>query len=62
MTSIEVAETTAAVVRDQAARVGLSIDAYIGRLALVESVRLHAAVLDESFYADADAEAERLAG
>lgn len=60
MTSIEVAETTAAVVRDQAARAGLSIDAYIRRLALVESVRLHAAVLDESFYADA--EAERLAG
>jgi hypothetical protein len=60
MTSIEVAETTAAVVRDQAARAGLSIDAYILRLAVMESARQHAAMLDEAFYADA--EAERLAG
>lgn len=60
MTSIEVADTTAAVVCAQAARAGLSVDAYIRRLAVADSVRLHAAVLDESFYADA--EAERLAG
>lgn len=59
MTSIEVADTTAAVVRAQAARAGLSVDAYIRRLALAESVRLHAVVLDEVFYLDA--EAERLA-
>jgi hypothetical protein len=46
------------VVRDQAARAGLSIDAYILRLAVMESARQHAAMLDEAFYA----EAERLAG
>ena len=60
MASIEVADVTAAVVRDQAARAGLSVDAYIRRLALVESARQHASVLDEGFYEDA--EAERLAG
>jgi hypothetical protein len=56
MTSLEVADTTASLLRAQAARAGLSIDAYIRRLALVESVRLHTAVLDEAFYADAEAE------
>lgn len=60
MTSIEVADATAAVLREQAARAGLSLDAFLRRLALVESTRQHARVLDESFYADA--EAERLAG
>lgn len=60
MSSIEVAETTAAVVREQAARAGLSVDAYIRRLALVESARQHASVLDQGFYEAA--EAERLAG
>lgn len=60
MTSIEVADATAAVVRAQADRAGLSVDAYIRRLALVESTRQHASVLDEGFYEDA--EAERLAG
>lgn len=59
MTSIEVADATAAVVRDQAARAGLSVDAYIRRLALIESARQHASVLDASFYEAA--EAERLA-
>ena len=59
MTSIEVGNATAAVVREQAAREGLSVDAYIRRLALAESMRQHTAVLDEAFYADA--EAERLA-
>lgn len=60
MTSIEVADATAAVLREQAARAGLSLDAFLRRLALIESARRHAHVLDESFYADA--EAERLAG
>ena len=60
VTSIEVADVTAAVVRAQAARAGLSVDAYIWRLALIESARQHARVLDEDFYAAA--EAERLAG
>jgi len=60
MTSIEVTDATAAVVCDQAARAGVSVDAYIWRLALMESARQHASVLNESFYADA--EAERLAG
>lgn len=60
MTSIEVQDTTASVVRAQAARAGLSVDAYILRLAVMESARQHAEVLGESFYADA--EAERLAG
>ena len=60
MTSIEVADATAALLRSQAARAGVSVDAYIRRLALLESVRRHADVLDEQFYADA--EAERLAG
>lgn len=59
MTSIEVAETTAAAVREQAARAGLSIDAYIRRLVLAESARQHASMLDEGFYQAA--EAERLA-
>src|SRR5262249_37760052 len=59
MTSIEVTDATAAVVRDQAARAGVSVDAYIWRLALIESARQHGSVLDEAFYADA--EAERLA-
>ena len=57
--SIELTDATAAVVRTQAARVGVSVDAYIRRLALIESVRQHARVLGEDFYADA--EAERLA-
>ena len=59
MTSIEVADATATVLRQEAARAGLSIDAYIRRLAAMESARQHAAVLDEDFYAEA--EAERLA-
>ena len=59
MTSIEVSDATAAVVRTQAARAGVSVDAYLGRLALIESARQHARVLDEGFYAAA--EAERLA-
>lgn len=59
VTSIEVTAATAAVVRDQAARAGVSVDAYIRRLALLESVRQHAGVLDEGFYQAA--EAERLA-
>jgi hypothetical protein len=62
MTSIEVADATVALLRSQAAKAGVSVDAYIRHLALVESVRRHADVLDEKFYADADAEAERLAG
>lgn len=60
MTSIEVADATAAVVRAEAARAGLSVDAYILRLAVMESARRSAEMLDERFYADA--EAERLAG
>jgi hypothetical protein len=60
VTSIEVSDATAAVVRTQAARAGVSVDAYLWRLALIESVRQHARVLDEGFYAAA--EAERLAG
>ena len=59
MTSIEVADATAAVLRSQAAKAGVSVDAYILRLAVIESVHQHAEVLDEQFYADA--EAERLA-
>lgn len=59
MTSIEVADATAAVLHDQARRAGLTVDAYIQRLALLDSLAQHAAVLDEQFYADA--EAERLA-
>lgn len=60
MTSIEVADATASVVREQAGRAGLSVDAYILRLAVMESARQSAGMLDENFYADA--EAERLAG
>lgn len=60
MTSIEVADTTASMVREQAHRAGLSVDAYILRLAVMDSACRHAQVLDETFYADA--EAERLAG
>jgi hypothetical protein len=60
MTSIEVADATAAFLRSQAARAGVSVDAYIRRLAVVESLQRHDEVLDEQFYADADA--ERLAG
>ena len=59
MTSIEVADATAAVLRSQAAKAGVSVDSYILRLAVIESVHQHAEVLDEQFYADA--EAERLA-
>ncbi len=60
MTSIEVGEATAAAVREQAARAGLTVDAYILRLAVMESARQSARTLGEEFYADA--EAERLAG
>lgn len=56
MSSIEVADTTAAVLREQAARAGVSVDAYIRRLALIESARQHATVLDEGFYEAAEAE------
>jgi len=59
VTSIEVSDATATVVRTQAARAGVSVDAYLWRLALIESVRQHARVLGEDFYAAA--EAERLA-
>lgn len=59
MTSIEVADATAALLRSQAARAGVSVDAYIRSLAVVESVHRHAEVLGDQFYADA--EAERLA-
>ena len=59
MTSIEVAEATAAVVHDQARRSGLSPDEYIQRLALLDSLAQHGAVIDERYYLDA--EAERLA-
>lgn len=59
MTRLHVADTTAAAVRDQAAAAGLSVDAYILRLAVMESARQSARMLDETFYADA--EAERLA-
>lgn len=54
------ADATAAVLRDQAARAGLTVDAYIQRLALLDSLAQHTSVLDEQYYADADA--ERLAG
>lgn len=60
MTSIEVAEATAAALRAQAARAGVTLDVYLRRLAVFESVRLHNEVLGEQYYEDA--EAERLAG
>jgi hypothetical protein len=60
MTSLEVAAGTAAILRSQAAKAGVSVDAYILRLAVIESVHQHAEALGEAFYADA--EAERLAG
>jgi len=60
MTGIEIADATAAVLRSQAAKAGVSVDTYILRLAVIESVHRHAQVLDEQFYAHA--EAERLAG
>lgn len=59
MTAIEVTESTASVLREQAARAGLSVDGYVLRLAVMESARQSAEVLDEAFWADA--EAERLA-
>lgn len=60
VTSIEVADATAAVLRDQATRAGLTLDAYLRRLALLDSLAQHSAVLDEQYYVDA--ENERLAG
>lgn len=60
VTSIEVADATAAVLRDQATRAGLTLDAYLRRLALLDSLAQHTAVIDEQYYIDA--ENERLAG
>lgn len=60
MTSIEVADATAAALRSQAARAGISLEAYVRRLAVFDSVRLHNEVLGETYHEDA--EAERLSG
>ena len=59
MGSIEFTDLAAAALRDQAARVGLSVERYVLRLAVMDSARQSSRMLDETFYADA--EAERLA-
>ena len=59
MTSIEIADSTAAALHGQARRAGLSLDAYLQRLALLDLLAQHSTSLDEQFYLDA--EAERLA-
>lgn len=59
MATIEVSDAAAAGLRDQAARAGVSVERHILRLAVMDSARESSQMLDETFYADA--EAERLA-
>lgn len=56
MTSIEVADATAVALHAQAARVGVTLDAYVRRLAVFDSMRLHEDVLGEEYFEAAEAE------
>ena len=56
MTSIEVADSTAMALQAQARRAGISLDAYVRRLAVADSVRLHHDLLGEQYHEDAEAE------
>ena len=61
MTSIELGESTAAALQSAAERAGLSVDAYVRRLQLQDSLRQHASWEaehpDEAVWAAEEAEA-----
>lgn len=56
MSRLDVSDSTADIVRVLAGLAGVSVDAYVRRLVVAESARLHAAVLNEAFYAAAETE------